>query len=61
MKININKLKKLASELRKKNISNLDISKGLEDINDFEYHTELNRLLKQKHNSIKDIICSDTL
>jgi len=46
--------RKITNELRKKNISNLDISKGLKEINDFEYNAELNRLLKQKHNSIKE-------
>ena len=45
---------KITNELRKKNISNICIIKGLEEINDFEYHTELNKLYKQKKAILKE-------
>tara|TARA_B100001250_G_scaffold296978_1_gene258505 strand:+ start:48 stop:524 length:477 start_codon:yes stop_codon:yes gene_type:complete len=45
---------KITNELRKKQISNICINKGLEEIEDKEYEILLNNLLKKKNNSLKD-------
>jgi regulatory protein len=45
---------KITNELRKKQISNICINKGLEEIEDKEYEILLNNLLEKKNNSLKD-------
>lgn len=45
---------KITSELRKKQISNICINKGLKEIEDKEYEILLNNLLEKKNNSLKD-------
>jgi len=45
---------KITSELRKKQISNICINKGLKEIEDEEYEILLNNLLEKKNNSLKD-------
>ena len=45
---------KIANELRKKQISNICINKGLKEIEDEEYEILLNNLLEKKNNSLKD-------
>ncbi len=45
---------KITNELRKKQISNICINKGLNEIEDEEYEILLNNLLEKKNNSLKD-------
>ena len=45
---------KITNELRKKQISNICINKGLKEIEDEEYEILLNNLLEKKNNSLKD-------
>tara|TARA_B110000008_G_scaffold10170_1_gene9800 strand:- start:3 stop:479 length:477 start_codon:yes stop_codon:yes gene_type:complete len=45
---------KIANGLRKKQISNICINKGLNEIEDEEYEILLNNLLEKKNNSLKD-------
>ena len=45
---------KIASELKKKDIAALYISKGLEEIDDDEYHQELNNLYQKKKKNITE-------
>ena len=45
---------KITNELRKKQISNICIKKGLKEIEDEEYEILLNNLLEKKNNSLKD-------
>lgn len=45
---------KIASELKKKDIAALYISKGLEEIDDDEYHQELNNQYQKKKKNINE-------
>lgn len=45
---------KITNELKRKNISNICINKGLKEIEGLEYEFLLNNLLKKKNNSLKD-------
>tara|TARA_B100001250_G_scaffold411592_1_gene440621 strand:+ start:498 stop:971 length:474 start_codon:yes stop_codon:yes gene_type:complete len=46
--------KKLRNELKKKNISEACITRGLEEIKDSEYRQELNKQYHKKKNAIKE-------
>lgn len=45
---------KITNELQKKNISELYIAKGLEEINDAEYHKELDKQYQKKKDAINE-------
>lgn len=45
---------KIANELRKKDVDALSISKGLEEIDDYEYEQELNKQYHKKKNAINE-------
>ena len=45
---------KIINELKKKQISNICINKGLKEIEDEEYEILLNNLIVKKNNSLKD-------
>lgn len=45
---------KIKDELKKKNISELNIAKGLEEINNAEYHNELDKQYQKKKSTINE-------